>query len=244
MKKNILTVAVSLLTVAVNAQNKADGNPAEWKRPLSNYDKDAHLQYSAAHNDSMFFICIRISEAKFQMKAAAAGMSVFIDTTGKKKQNVVINFPVKSNDQMPQKMERPTAAMFDVSEIRKRVEPALKQFNAKGFITGNGTYIKNNIEGITTVGAYDEIGILTIEYQVPFKTFYHNLTAEDKGKKITLSLVIHGLPMPDFSGTPPGDGPPGGGPPGGGGPPRDMPDPQEIEQMFQSSTTIFKYEIQ
>lgn len=241
MKKSILTFAISLLSLSSGAQNKADGNPSEWKLPLQNYDKDSHFQYSATNNDSMLFICIRIPDARFQIKSAKAGMSVFIDTEGKKKQNIAINYPVKPNEQTPQKMERPMSSTSDINQIKKIVEPSLKHFKTNGFITGNGTYIQKNIEGIIVIGAYDEIGILTIEYQVPFKTFYHNLTTNDKDKKLTLSIVVNGLPMPQFSGNPPGgDGPPmGGGPPGGG----NMPDPQEMEQMFQSTTTIFKYQL-
>ncbi|MBL7936178.1 MAG: hypothetical protein JNM51_10280 [Bacteroidia bacterium] len=239
MKKNILALTISLFSFASIAQNKADGNLSEWELPLKNYDLDAHIQYSTTNNDSMLFLCIRISDARFQMKIVKGGMSVFIDTTGKKKQFISINYPVKSNEETPQKMERPGAGALDVGQVKKMVEPSLKQFNTKGFITGNGTYIQKNIEGITAVGAYDEMAILNIEYQIPFKTFYHDLTTTDKDKKLTLSIVINGLPMPQFSGNPPGgDGPPGGGPPAG------MPDPQEMEQLFQSTTTIIKYSIQ
>ena len=242
MKKSILIVAISLLSLSSVAQNEVDGNPSEWKLPLQNYDKDAHFQYDATNNDSMLYICIRIPDARFQIKAAKAGMSIFIDTTGKKKQIIGIYYPVKSNDQTTSKMERPMSmsGTSDINQITKIVEPSLKQFNTKGFITGNGTYIQKNIEGIIAVGAYDEIGILTVEYQVPFKTFYHNLTTTDKDKKITLSIVVNGLPMPQFSGNSPG----GDGPPmGGGSPSGNMPDPQEMEQMFQSTTTIFKYQL-
>jgi len=37
-------------------------------------------------------------------------------------------------------------------KVKEIIEPSLKQFNNKGFITGNGTYIQKNIEGITRMG--------------------------------------------------------------------------------------------
>jgi hypothetical protein len=84
------------------------------------------------------------------------------------------------------------------------------------------------------VGAYDSIGILTMEYQIPLKTFYHKLNRAEKARKISLVVVVNSLPMPQM-----GDGPPGGDTPVG--PPEGMPDPQDMEHLFQSSTTVFKY---
>lgn len=251
MKQKIISLTFTLISMTAIAQNVTDGNAAEWKLPLINYDSQAHIQYTASNNDSMLYVCIRVPDSKFQMKIAKAGMSLFIDTTGKKKQNIVVSYPVKPKDQEPIIMNKIRTYGDDgIVKAKQIIEPSFKQFNSKGFITGNGTYIQKNIEGIITAADLDSNGILTIEYQIPFKTFYHKLTTTDNHNKITLSIVINSLPMPQWgvgqnSGPPPDGNFPGGGPPGGGPPSgANIPDPQEMEQMFQSSTTVFKYTLE
>lgn len=240
--KKIIILKFVLISMTAIAQNVTDGNATEWKLPLKNYDSQAHIQYSASNNDSMLFVCMRVPDFKFQMKIARAGMSLFIDTTGKKKQNIVINYPVKPKDSEPIIMNKiRNYGDNGTVNAKQMIEPSFKQFNSKGFITGNGTYIQKNLEGIITAADLDSIGILTIEYQIPLKTFYHKLTAIDNYGKITFSIVINSLPMPQWvtgsNGGPHSGGHHSGGPPSSA----NISDPQEMEQMFQSSTTIFKY---
>lgn len=250
MKKKIISLLFAIVSLASIGQNIADGKTNDWVLPLKYHDSEAHIQYNVTNNDSMLFICVRVPDSKFQMKIAKAGMSLFIDTTGKKKQNIVINYPIQPKDPEPVIMNRIRNLGNDgIVKVKQIIEPSLKQFNSKGFITGNGTYIQKNIEGIITAADLDSIGILTIEYQIPFKTFYHKLTTADNHNKITFSIVINSLPMPqwglNFPGGAPPDGDfPSGGPPGGGPPSSaNIPDPQEMEQMFHSSTSIFKYNL-
>ncbi|MGZ4054522.1 MAG: hypothetical protein ACXVPU_03740 [Bacteroidia bacterium] len=241
MKKNALFIFLALLSIGSFSQNIADGISKEWKTPLKYQDTQAHLQYDVTNNDSILFVCIRIPDSKFQMKCARAGMSLYIDTTGKKKQLMSLNFPIKSSENTPEKMERP-GGRPDNKQLKASILPALKTFNTNGFISGNGTYILKNMEGIIAASSFDSLDILTIEYQIPLKTCYHKLTNSDKGKVITLTLVVKGLPLPQMDGGPDGGGPPmGGGPPVGAG--GDAPNFQEMEDLFQSSTTILKYEL-
>jgi hypothetical protein len=245
MKKIGLSILLSITATILLSQNVADGEVNDWKMPLKYYDSEAHIQYNVKNNDSMLFICVRVPDYKFQMKIAKAGMSLFIDTTGKKKQNIVINYPIKPKDPEPVIMNKiRTLGNDGIIKIKQIIEPSLKQFNSKGFIIGNGTYIQKNIEGIITAGNLDSIGILTIEYQIPFKTFYHKLTAVDNHNKITFSIVINSLLMPQWGagqhesaplyGDLPSDEPLGN---------TNIPDPQEMEQMFHSSTSIFKHNL-
>lgn len=250
MKKIGLSILFSIIASVLLSQNVADGKINDWKIPLKYHDSEAHIQYNVTNNDSMLFICVRVPDSKFQMKIAKAGMSLFIDTTGKKKQNIVINYPVKPKDPEPVIMNKTRTLGEDgIVKLKQIIEPSLKQFNSKGFITGNGTYLQKNIEGIIAAADLDSNGILTIEYQIPIKTFYHKLTNADSHNKIAFSIVINGLPMPQWGagshgGAPPDGDFPSGGPPGGG-PPNgtNIPDPQEMEQMFNSSKSIFNYNL-
>ncbi len=261
--KTIATIISFIIITDISfSQNIADGKANEWQVPLRYYDSKAHLQYNITNNDSMVFICVRIPEEQFQMKVTRAGMTLYIDTTGKKKKNIGIDFPIKPSAPSTMRMEQPEGvAGAGRNRIKYVIEPALKQFSSKGFITGNGTFQLKNTEGIIATGAFDSLSILTIEYQIPVRTFYHTLSQADINKKITFSFVVNGLSMPQMDGTP-GGGPsggrgnrmPGGGPPMGGenrmqgGRPQmgdgNRPDFEEREALFQTTKSILKYNFQ
>lgn len=254
--KNIMFVFFAFISVISLGQNVADGKADEWKIPLRFNDQQAHLQYDVTNNDSVLFVCIRISDAKFQMKCAQAGMTFYIDTTGKKKKKIAIDFPLRQEKGMPIGMGQPGSNQ-DKYMFKASILSNLKTFSTEGFIIGNGTHIVKNLQGIIIASAFDSVDVLTIECQIPFKTFFHILTSADKGKVITLALNAKGLSRPEMGGGPEG-GPPmdgsgsppmggSGGPPmgGSGGPPMgggNRPnDFEEMEDLFQSSTTILRY---
>src|SRR5438876_522138 len=80
-----------------------DGNSKEWEIPLRFYDSKSKLQYIVTNDSSNMYVCIRVTDERLQAKIMNAGMSVWIDTTGKNKQQVGITFPLGSSERSKSK---------------------------------------------------------------------------------------------------------------------------------------------
>src|ERR1051325_10066706 len=73
---------------------KADGIAAEWEIPLRYYDNETRLNYAIANDKENLYICIRVTDKLNQMKIIRAGLQLWMDTTGKKQQQVGVLFLV------------------------------------------------------------------------------------------------------------------------------------------------------
>ena len=67
-----------------------DGSAADWDQPYRYFDSKAKLQYSIVNDDKYIYISVRTNDDKAQMKIMRAGMDVWFDVTGKKKEMRVV----------------------------------------------------------------------------------------------------------------------------------------------------------
>jgi hypothetical protein len=246
MKQHFIALALIIHASVSWSQITIDGNTKDWSdnEQLKYYDKVAHIEYDVKHNDSNLFVCVKISDPKFQLKSTLAGMTLYLDTTGKKKQQMGIQFPLKSGNGSP--MEMGAMGAPDSLAMRKKINTALEKASKKGFLEGNGSFTVAELPGAEIVGKMDQAQQLVIEYRIPFQSIYGYTDLTRVKKDLSIVFFIDKLEMPSFGDGGPGDGPMSGPPPsfpGGGGPDGEMPDFAEIEQFLQSSTTVLKYSL-
>lgn len=216
-----------------------DGKSDDWPNPLNFYSTDAHLFYSFSNNDSVLFVCIKIVDQKFQMKAIEAGMLMVIDTTGKKMKSIKINYPIGRNPNMEKnkKVKVQPTTVFSDSILQEN-----KKYFISGFKSENGEYSTDNDKNIFIKSSISNSKEMIIEYSIPLRLFFHVLTNHDNKKKISISIILNGLPVPDnenFPMPPTIDGfesPPT--------PPRqesELPNFEEMEKLMQTQTINAKY---
>lgn len=246
MKQIALIALISILSMTGRSQVTVDGKLDDWKLPLKYYDSESHLQYDIKNNDSILFVSVRIVEPRFQMKVAIAGMTLYVDTTGKKKQTMSFNYPITPSEKEPLKMDK-IMGQPTPEKMKALVTEKLLPYKIEGFLFGNGDFTTASGQNLTVRYGYDSLNALNIEYRFPIKSFFSTGIKSGSEKKISLIFYVSNLPMPQMDGMPP-DGPPmgGGGMPPGGPPMGDgnMPDFETIQQFFQSSTTVAKYNLQ
>ena len=89
------SVAQDVLTLAkAPAGLKIDGKLNEFTDTLTNYDKITKLYYHVAHDDKNLYVFLKANKQMEQNKILAGGVSISVNTTGKKKQMGVVTFPV------------------------------------------------------------------------------------------------------------------------------------------------------
>jgi len=187
----------------------ADGNPSEWSLPLRFSDATSGLQYNVTNDSANLYICVRATEQPAQMKIISSGMDISIDPDGKKKQVVVIHFPLpglhnkQSADEMPmgdgqgRKRER-----MDLAKQYKLQEP---QIMLSGFQSAyNGTF-KTKDAIVKAALDWDDKNNMTCEMVVPLKSFMVKNAKKKKGVP-ELNMKINVNAMASLEGPPHGRG--------------------------------------
>lgn len=144
-----------------------DGNTAEWPTEKFTTDKATKMEYAIDNDNQTLFIAVNIPDRSIQKKIMQEGMSLYIDTKGKKKENKGIAFPVR---------------MENISSTEN-----MKLFgfsNAEPFIQNIKT------EGTANIAmGWDSSSILHIEYNIPLKIIEADLS-ELNNKKISIGWKI------------------------------------------------------
>ncbi len=165
--------------------------------PLKYYDPKSKIQYNFTNDNENFYLIVRATEQQTQMKILRAGMQVWIDTTGKKKQQVGVIFPLVQKGQFrkPSSQQGKSATRSDVNSLMKQNIMGLNQMTLSGFKSPmNGFIPVNNQYGIYANIALDSSKIMTYKLAIPFKTFLkRSLYPKDSLKKMTLTLIVNAL---------------------------------------------------
>lgn len=184
-----------------------DGSMDDWSLPLRFYDKDAHLQYALANNDSMLYICFRITEVPYQMKLIKGGMTIYIDTTGKKREDISITCPIPENIGSIKHLSHEDKPLLNGSEpastsgkmqnrITEGIQLAFSEYNLIGF-PKEGIFNNMNVnQDIKIAASLTDFNALIIEYSIRINSFYKPLLKTNPNKKISLTFVINGVPEP------------------------------------------------
>jgi uncharacterized membrane protein YgcG len=183
----ICAVQVAIVSLC-HAQNKLqpppaniniDGDVKEWGDSLRYYNKDKQLNYSLANDQDNLYMAIRINDRSEIIRVLRAGLTLSIDTRGKKKESFSITFPV--GDQGPNNLAQPTddlqgktdITQEDRDELAQARLTKLREIRVSGFKDIEGeTITTSNTYGIKTAIDYDKDGYLVYEAAIPLKFFH------------------------------------------------------------------------
>jgi hypothetical protein len=87
---------LALQTDSNKIEHTLDGSTTEWPDTLFENDKGTTISYAVDNDANGLFVGMRIPDFPEQIKIMRMGMKMFIDLKGKKKENMGIEFPVKS----------------------------------------------------------------------------------------------------------------------------------------------------
>ncbi len=156
-----------------------DGDVKEWGDSLRYYNPERQLNYSLANDKDNLYMAIRINDRSEQIRILRAGLTLSIDTRGKKKESFSITFPV--GDQSQNDLAGQTADLGqggDISqenhdELIKARLTKLREIKVSGFKDIEGEMITtSNTYGIKTAIDYDKDGYLVYEAAIPLKFFH------------------------------------------------------------------------
>ncbi len=181
-----------------------DGDSKDWPSPYPNYDAKAMVAYATSNDRENLYITMQTGDELTQLKILKQGMTVWIDTGGKKDGQLKINYPLQ-NDNDPQDMAtddyggKPATRGHWTKKIAKSADQAT-QLSLEGYGSCDGGYTitQNNKCGIKVRLRIDEYKELVWEAVVPFKAIYNKpaLDASDAGKAISVCFAVKGFKDP------------------------------------------------
>lgn len=181
-----------------------DGNPSDWELPYPYFDSKSKLQYSVVNDAKYIYVSIRTTDEKAQMKIMRAGMDVWFDITGKKKQVATVRFPLKTDTKLdmtpnPDDMEQQIIERPDVRKMKADWSAAAKDIHTQGFkdIPASIAQADSSKYGIQADINWDRSDVMTYELKVPFSAFYKDvLTASDTFHPITIGFKVYAMDLP------------------------------------------------
>jgi hypothetical protein len=200
----------------------ADGMATEWEIPLRYYSKGGKVGCAVSNDNTNLYVCIRSSDQETRMKMIRSGMTVAIDTSGKKANLFSINYPIAKERALHsrEEMKAMRSSETQVSSFPSRKQRILQDqttMNISGFInTQNGENPLKTLSGITVCMNLDSFDVFTYEAVIPLKTFYKAaLAAKDTSKVLNIYITVNGIAVSGGNGMSGGGSGHGGG--GGGG---------------------------
>jgi hypothetical protein len=196
----------------------ADGIATEWEIPLRYYSRGGKVGCAVSNDNTNLYICIRSSDQETRMKMIRSGMTVSVDTSGRKINLFSINYPIPkertqhSREEMKSMIKSETQVTAFPSR-KQRILQDQTTMNISGFVnTQNGESPLKTKSGLNIGMNLDSFDIFTYEAVIPFKTFYkEQLAATDTSKVLNIYITVNGMAVAGGSGTSGGGGRPGGG---------------------------------
>lgn len=218
MKPRIFLPALLLYIITVNAKAQAtkqgqnllpppsaiiiDGNLNDWGDSLRYHNEERNLSYTLANDNDNLYAVIRISDRLEQARVLNAGITLSIDTRGKKKETFKITFPLRDPGypQVPDS-KRPDdngeITKADRDELMRERITSLRNIKVEGFkdidydmITTSNTY------GFKAAINYDAEGNLVYETAIPLKFFHADNTAKSEW---AFNFKINGMQKPTMN---------------------------------------------
>jgi len=190
----------------VNAPIVIDGNPSEWPQPFRYYDGDTKLQFAVANDSNNIYLCFKVTDEPTEMRIFRAGMNIWVDPRGKRKQAVGINFPMKPTasaaSDMPRQQVQDVAGVpgqtygkRDFKQMKAKIIAHQQTLKVTGFAGIPDQLVPLiNQYGVNVAFGWDSLDILCIEYQIPIaQTLNHKLTPADTIKPIGLGFVENAM---------------------------------------------------
>ena len=240
MNNRILLLVLLLLTTSLGHAQKfilsslwrdsvitVDGSPADWDQPFRYFDSKSKLQYSVVNDAKYIYVSVKTNDPKAEMKIMRAGMDVWFDVGGKKKDIGTVRFPVKVNPKLevnsdPTDMEQQVVEKPDVVKMKADWSSTVKDIHTQGFknipaVIAEADSGKYGIQAAISWGRGED---MTYELRVPFSAFYKDeLTGADTVRPITIGIKAYAMDLPLIPTNPAADvtGAAGSAPGGAGG---------------------------
>ena len=155
---------------------EVDGKDDDWPQ-LTYYNKDHKIIYGVFFGQNHLYVCLRTDAPRTQKKILLEGLTLWLDTKGKKRKKKGIIYPLAASDYKKSLQKANGINQEYPEELKYRLAELQEMVELKGFV-GSETFltrldqINNGLEVAIDV---DEQDNLIYEVAVPCKLLYQNV---------------------------------------------------------------------
>jgi hypothetical protein len=211
----LLLIIALALTSPANAQSKQvqsllpppaglviDGSLADWGDSLRYHNQERNLDYTLANDHENLYTVIRISDRSEQARVLNAGITLSIDTKGKKKETFSMTFPLRYPGTAAPAFAGKKDDGGDITKeerdelMRERIT-TLRSIKMTGFKDiENEMITTSNTYGIKAAIDYDAQGNLVCEAAIPLSFFHADNVAKSEW---AFNFKINGMQKPEHN---------------------------------------------
>lgn len=184
-----------------------DGDNGDWPSPYPNYDSKGKIAYATSNDARYLYITMETGDELTQLKMLKYGMTVSIDTGGKRNTPFSIDFPLANDNSeldipITPDGQKESAMQFEKQlylKVHKAIDLA-NQLTFEGFSACSGGYMAGQANpcGIKVKARVNTYKELIWEAAIPVKALYgkETLTAADAGHPISVCYYVKGGKAP------------------------------------------------
>jgi len=189
---------VQATSVWAPANVKIDGKVNEWEDNFQAYNKSTRLFYTLSNNEKYLYLAITSTDAQNNTKIAAGGITLIINTAGKKKDKdaFILTYPVisttgRGRGRGGRRQPGSEGDTVAINAAHRQLIESSKEIKVFGFKDVDDTLISiYNEYGIKTAIGYDTLGNYNYELAIPLKLLG---LSPDNTAEIAYNVKVNGL---------------------------------------------------
>jgi hypothetical protein len=156
-----------------------DGNLDEWERPLKQANEYAGVQYNTGNDAESFYLCLRINDKTIQRRIMGLGLSIYLDTLGKRKEKIGIGYPLALTQKQIETISfQASKGSFKIDDraLDEAYANICQEFELLGFIEEDPAEVirVSNLasKDLKTAMGFDHVGAMLCEFKIPLDQLY------------------------------------------------------------------------
>jgi len=146
---------------------KVDGVSDEWHEPLNNYNTETKLAFALANDQQNLYLIIESLDEVTTRKLMSGGLTLDINTAGKKKDGIKLNF--LGMNQPPPPHEQNDSLHHNEPDINIEEQAGVHVIQVSGFKNiPDGSLAMPNKDGIEVAAAFNKQRDYICELAIPF----------------------------------------------------------------------------
>jgi len=176
-----------------------DGNNDEWPQPYP-YSEDINtmMQYAIANDAETLYLTMKTSDETTKTKIRKNGLTIVMDTTGKKMITNSFSFSIQDNAKRSGRHKDNITKEphdTDITAIAGEQKLHITDIRVTGLQEYDSDYqAENKKTGITAAAAVNDFNEMVWEIAIPFKSIYTTIGDHvTAGDRITICFTFYGL---------------------------------------------------
>jgi hypothetical protein len=164
-----------------------DGSPSDWNTTL-NQKGNANYTYGISNDSTNLYLRLNTNDQALQRKIYMAGLTVWIDSTGKREKTLGIACPLAMHSGNKIRQPEDRNSSFRKDQLLEADFIGFHNQTRRYLIAQNPYHVEISI-------SQDEFKSLYYELKIPFASFNQNYTQLAK-TPFSICFEIHGIEMP------------------------------------------------